>query len=119
MDLKLKIDNDLDIVNGDLVLVDVSRYAIIQELNIRLGFYLDEWFLDTTAGIPYLQYIFQKGASLQTINGLFQKEILATAGVNNIIDFNIIFDNDNRIFTLDFKVDTIYGVITNIQEINI
>ena len=117
MDLKLDENNDLIIENSDLVKVSNSRDAIIQEIKIRLGFYLEEWFLDNTAGIPYFQYIFKKGASLQTVNGLFQKEILAVEDVNNIIEFDVTFDGDTRIFNLSFKVDTIFGLISNEQEI--
>jgi len=119
MDIQLDTNNDLLIVDGDLVLVDGNRDEVIQELNIRLNFFLGEWFLDVTAGIPYFQTILKKGTSIQTVNGIFIREINAVEEVNDILDFQATFDGESRVYRVDFKVDTIYGIITGSEEISI
>jgi len=117
MDIKLNDLHDLDIVNGDLVVIEPSRDAVIQELSIRLQFYLGEWFLDVTQGLPYLQYIFLKGSTIQSVNGIFITEINKLEEVNEILEFSSTFDGSSREFRIDFKLDTIYGIIQNTQEV--
>jgi len=119
MDIKLNVLHDLDIVNNDLVIIEPSRDAVIQELSIRLQFYYGEWFLDVTQGIPYLQYIFKKGSSIQSVNGIFIKEINKVEEVNEILEFSSTFDGSSRNFEIDFKLDTIYGIIQNKQRVTI
>ena len=56
-DLALNVDSwDLVFHNNDLLLIDNAE-RIGQQIKITLQFWFQEWFLDTTQGIPYLQYI--------------------------------------------------------------
>ena len=70
MDLKLDTTtHDLVIENYDLALVDgidLVRQAIKQ----RLLLVLEEWFLDDTIGVPWYQYIFQKGADINRVKSI-------------------------------------------------
>ena len=52
-------NNDLVIKNNDLILIDNAE-RIAQQVLITLRFWLNEWFLDTRQGIPYLEYILVK-----------------------------------------------------------
>lgn len=119
MDIKLNTLHDLDIVNNDLVVIHPSMDEVLQELSIRLQFYYGEWFLDVTEGMPYLQYIFKKGSPIQSVNGIFIKEINKCKEVNEILEFTSTFDGSSRDFRIDFKLDTIYGVIQNSQGFKI
>lgn len=114
--MDIKIDENRELVltsDGDLALVQDDRDGIIQELNIRLAFFYSEWFLDVTQGVPYLEVILKKGTSVQTVNGIFIQEINAIEDVNEILEFDTTFDGDTRVYRLDFKLDTIYGIIEN------
>ena len=53
-DLALNVDSwDLVFHNNDLLLIDNAE-RIGQQIKITLQFWFEEWFLDTTQGIPYL-----------------------------------------------------------------
>lgn len=118
MDLLLDTLHDLTTVDNDLSLT-TDRDKVAQELSIRLQFYLAEWFLDNTVGIPYLQVVFQKGVSLQTINSIFISEINRAEDVNELIEYSSEFDNDKRELTISFKVDTTFGILSNSETIRI
>lgn len=119
MDLKLNDDNDIFTTGQDLTLTS-EEDEVIQELNVRLQFFQEEWFLDITAGLPYLQTIFQKGTSLKTITSLFINEINEIEEVDEILEFDLDFDNNKRVLTVTFKVQTVDdGIIENTQIITI
>lgn len=119
MDLKLNDNHDIFITGQDLTLTTEDN-EVIQRLDIRLQFFQEEWFLDITAGLPYLQTIFQKGTPLTTVSSLFIQEINAADGVDEVLEFNLDFQGDDRILTVTFKVQTINnGIISNTQEITI
>jgi len=110
-DIAIDENSEFIFKDKDITIVKDSRDEIIQELNIRLGFYYTEWFLNVPKGVPYLELVLKKGTSLQTVNGIFIREINATEGVNEILEFVSDFDGESRVFTLDFKINTIYGII--------
>ncbi len=115
MDISIDDNRDLLIVDNDLILND-GRDRVIQELNIRLAYYLGEWFLDRNAGVPYFEVIFLKTTPIQTVNAVFLKEINDTENVNEILEFETSLNNDSREFILNFKVDTAFGII-NFNEV--
>lgn len=100
--------SDLLVVNGDLVLV-ADRDAIKQEIYIRLQFVSGEWFLDTTAGLPYFDNILVKSPNLAAIRTIFMDEILASAGVKNVLKLDLTFDSKERSLTVEFTVNTDLG----------
>ncbi len=119
MDLKLNNEHDIFITGQDLTLTEPDD-DVIQRLDIRLQFFEEEWFLDITAGIPYLQTIFQKGTPLTTISSIFIQDINAADGVDEVLEFALDFQGDDRILTVTFKVQTVNnGIISNTQTITI
>ena len=48
----LNSNNDLVIEGGRFKIVDDAA-EVLQHVRTRLQFYLEEWFLDRTAGVPY------------------------------------------------------------------
>lgn len=105
-------DNDLIVVNGDLVLV-ADMAAIKQEIYIRLQFVAGEWFLDTTAGLPYFENILVKSPNLAAIRTIFMDEILASAGVKSVLKLDLTFNTKQRSLTVDFSVNTDLGLLTD------
>lgn len=107
---------DLLLENFDLQLVD-GRDQIAQNLAIRLRFILGEWFLDTTAGVPYYDDFFIKAPNQIRIESVLKEEILDTRGVDQILSFTSTFNAQRRIYSVTFSVSTIRGEITLTQEL--
>ena len=111
MDLKLDTNNhDLIIENYDLVLVDgidLVRQAIKQ----RLLLVLEEWFLDDTIGVPWYQYIFQKGADINRVKSILINTISGTEGVIKVTSLELNYNINNRNLTVDFSAQTNEGII--------
>lgn len=108
-DLKLSLDrHDLEVVNYDLMLVDgIDR--VRQHLRTRLWFFKSEWFLDTTYGLNYYEYIAKKNPNLSTISSIIKATILKTPEVNALLEYSQEFNRSLRELTVSFKVDTSFG----------
>lgn len=100
-DLAINEDGDLLIANYDLQIV-TSLDQTIQELIIRLKFFLGEWFLDTEAGIPYYQDFFVKAPNQIRIESVLKNEILDTPGILELTSFVSDFDEINRKYSVRF-----------------
>jgi hypothetical protein len=116
-DLRLNLDpaspgyGDLLVENGDLVIVD-GKEAVLQHILQRLRTFLEEWFMDLTVGVPYLQEIFVKNPELSKIEALLINEILGTKGVSDLLEFSADPDTSNRQLVISFKAQTLEGIIT-------
>ena len=102
------ISNDLIFDNFDFDLFDESK-QITQNLAIRLRFFLEEWFLDITQGLPYYQVFFVKNPNLIQIESILKNEILTTKGIAELISFESKFNPRSRIFSVKFTAKTISG----------
>lgn len=102
-------NNDLKIVDNNFLLsVDNSDQEIEQRIRQNLQFFLGEWFLDTTIGIPYFQMVFVKGVAPSLIEAVFKDAILETPGVSSLVEFRPIeYESSTRQLTVDFTVRTI------------
>lgn len=115
---KMDDNDDLAIENNGFVLtVHDSDEEIRQRLLQALRFFLEEWFLDNSLGIPYFQAIFVKGTPPDVIEAAFKDAILSTEGVVSLerfapLDFNV----STRKLSVDFDVKTINGNNLTINE---
>lgn len=100
--------NDIIFQDFDFVLYDELN-EIMQNLSIRLKFFLGEWYLDITQGLPYYQIIFSKNANLIQVESLIKNEILNTRGITEIIDFQSDYEPRGRIFSVKFTAKSISG----------
>lgn len=89
--------------------------AVAQSVRCRLLTLKEEWFLDVTAGVPYLQEIMVKPGSLETAKALLKANILGTVGVTGLTKFEVIFDTATREMTVIGTVSNEYGETTNIR----
>lgn len=81
-----------------------------QAVSIRLKFFLGEWFLDLTAGIPYYQRIFKKQQNAKAqIDAIFKDAILGTPTVNSLKQFNSSLIN--RQYRADWVANTAFGPV--------
>lgn len=111
-DIALNIaNNDLVIKNNDLILIDNAE-RIAQQVLITLRFWLNEWFLDSREGIPYLEYILVKNPNYNHIRQIFSNKILEIDGVNSILTMQLSVSKLKRELYVDYEIDTDYGLIT-------
>lgn len=97
-DIYLDENHDITLLNGDLRLTSSDKEDLTQRVSIALQFLLEEWFLDTTRGVPYTQIIFEAGKSdLETVYSIIRDQIQAIEGVSEITQLDINFDGDSRI----------------------
>jgi hypothetical protein len=99
----LVVSNEKSLV----VLTDLD--ALVNKVEQRLQFFLEEWFLDTSAGVPYLQQIFTKPVDAGLIVNLISGEISKEKDVTQVQNAQIEFDKENRKFIYSANITTVYG----------
>lgn len=107
----------IDPLTGDLA-IDRLNLSIVkgadrirQQLQIKLGLWVGEWFLDTEFGTPYLESILGKQVSLIGGISALKKSILEVRDVDKIDSFEYAFDRPTRKLTNDFNCSTRYGIV--------
>tara|TARA_R110000822_G_scaffold84867_3_gene199023 strand:- start:7009 stop:7374 length:366 start_codon:yes stop_codon:yes gene_type:complete len=107
----LNSNNDIIIQDGRIKIVEDGA-EVVQHVRTRLHFYLEEWFLDLTAGTPYYQEIFTKPANLANIESILKAKVLGTDGVDSLTKFTMDYEGgSSRRLTVSFSAETIYGFI--------
>lgn len=90
------ITNDLFLrSNGELAVVRDAE-AVGQHARQRLKTFNGEWFLDTTAGVPWLDEILGRGYDAALAEAVIKGEILDTDAVIEITSFSVRFDRHRR-----------------------
>lgn len=100
--IKLNSSHDIDIVNNKIVLVeDIEEKSQILIQNLK--FFLGEWFLDNTAGIPYYRDVLKKKIEPSKVSSAFKNAILSSQGVIELVAFSLDLDTQRKL-RLDFTV---------------
>lgn len=109
-DLKLtQTGHDLTLANYDLQIVRRIDY-VAQNIKQRLLSFRGEWFLDTSAGVPWLQNILKKSPRRYAVEQALKAAIQGTEGVREITAFTLSQDETReRTLRLDFTVTTVYN----------
>lgn len=89
--------------------------SVAQRVKTRLLLLLNEWFLDTDAGVPYLQDVAVKPANLPLAEAVIKQTILDTDGVQEVRSFSMALDPNTRRLTIQAKVTTIYDSLADIK----
>ena len=114
----LNENNDIFLENGSFKLVSEGA-QVAQHLRTRLQFYLEEWFLDRSAGMPWFQTVMVKPADLKAIESAIKNKIVQTPNIDRIVEFEMDYEGGNaRSLTVTASVETTFGVI-NINEVTI
>lgn len=88
--------NDLYLTpNGALAIVTDAR-AIGEHVRQRLKTFKGEWFLDTDAGVVWLDEIFGRAYDPALAESVVKAEILNTDGIKEIMSFSVAFDRTTR-----------------------
>lgn len=107
----LDSNNNLIIESGKIKLVEDGA-EVVQKVRSNLLFYLGEWFLDTTKGVPYFEQVFIKPVNLANVESIFKSAIINTTGVARLINFAMDFEGGkSRKLSLAFEAETIYDEI--------
>lgn len=104
MDFKLDpLTGDLAFENGDLVLVDGTD-AIIQQIRIRLNFFLGEWFLDSREGTPWYQILGER-PDLGLVYETVRQVLITTPGVESVDTLRVSMDDPVRQLNVTFTLN--------------
>jgi len=88
--------NDLFLrANGELAVVKDAE-SVGQHARQRLMTFQREWFLDTTAGVVWLDEIMGRQYDPALAEAVVKDELLNTDGVEEIISFSVRFDRGHR-----------------------
>lgn len=117
LDLALNAkSHDLIVNDADLMAIDNAE-RVAQQIKIQLLTWRGEWFLDTTHGVPYLDYILVKNLSIELIRSIFREQIMSVDDVNDVVDIEIDYDVKTRIMTVAYEASTSYGLITRKEKL--
>lgn len=95
-------------------LVD-SPACVAQAVQTALLLWEGEWYLDTTAGMPWATQVLGTG-TMALYDQAIKAKIVSVQGVQDIVSYSSSLDVTTRTLTVDCTIDTIYGETSiNIQ----
>lgn len=97
--------------DGDIMLIDNAE-RVAQQIVISLRFWLGEWFLDTSFGVPYLEYVLVKNPNINHVRQVIAEAIMQVAGVSRVDRLDFDYDVPNRALSVIYEVETDEGLIT-------
>ena len=103
--------NDLILKDGDLMLIDNAE-RVAQQILITLRFWYGEWFLNTTEGVPYLEYILVKNPNLAHVRQILTEAIESVPGVVSLDSMDFEYDRQGRTLAVDYSATTDFGLLT-------
>lgn len=111
-DLAMNVQTgDLVVRNGDLIIVNNGE-RVAQQVLITLREWLGEWFLKTSDGVPYLEYILVKNPNEAHVRQILSEAIQSVEGVKGVTELEFAFNRILRTLTVSYEIDTDYGFIT-------
>ena len=103
--------SDLIVQGGDLIIIDNAE-RVAQQVLITLREWLGEWFLKTSDGIPYLEYILVKNPNEAHIRQILTQAIESVEGVKDVTELEFAYNHVLRTLAVAYEIDTDYGLIT-------
>ena len=97
--IDLKLDSqtwDLVVETDDLLLIEGDA-AIGQGVRFAFGFFLGEWFLDESQGLPYFTEILVKNPNLVAVREWFRLTIAESPGIASIETLQLVFAPNRRL----------------------
>lgn len=111
-DLAMNVQTgDLVVRNGDLMIVSNGE-RVAQQVLITLREWLGEWFLKTSDGVPYLEYILVKNPNEAHVRQILTEAIENVDGVKKVTELEFVFNRILRTLTVSYEIATDYGFIT-------
>lgn len=103
------VTGDLALVSGRLVVVE-GPLAVAERLRGRLTLWQGEWFADLAVGVPFLDFLGQKGA-LALADATLRAAITTCPGVASLEAFAADVDAATRRGTVTFRARTTDGEV--------
>lgn len=114
----IQFDNSYDMfLDGQDISFADETTIVQQRLASRLQFFLEEWFLDTTAGLPFIQFILKQSSDLKDIYSIIRSEILNTDGVEIIDSLEFTPISKDKVLLINFSVNQ--GAIQDTIEVTV
>ena len=111
-DLAMNVQTgDLVVQNGDLMIVSNGE-RVAQQVLITLREWLGEWFLKTSDGVPYLEYILVKNPNEAHVRQILTEAIENVDGVKKVTELEFVLNRILRTLTVSYEIATDYGFIT-------
>ena len=101
----------------DLILIDNAE-RVAQQIKITLLAFLGEWFLDTSFGTPYLEYILVKGPDRGVIESVLRAQITSVPDVQGVTSLTLQIDNLLRTLKVSFEANTLLGQVNDSVILN-
>lgn len=93
-----------------------SPETVAQAVLTRLRFFKSEWFLNLDDGTPYQQGALGTGKR-NLIEPMLRQRILETQGVESIVSFSLLVDDEKRSANVNATINTIYGVAKIVEVV--
>ena len=103
--------NDAKTNRYDLLLIDNAE-RVAQQILITMRFWYGEWFLDTSQGVPYLEYILVKNPNIAHIRQILREQITSVEGAITLDSLELDYNIRERSLFVEYAVTTNYGLIT-------
>lgn len=103
--------HDIVLKDGDMLFIDNAE-RVAQQIKIQLLTFYGEWYLDTSWGVPYLDYILVKNPNFTIIRQIFKEQILSVDDVKAVESLEVEYDAQERTMKVDYIASTEYGLIT-------
>lgn len=112
---------DLHLDTAGNLAIATEAEGLRQKLQTRLKLYQGEWFLNSGAGVPYLQSILGRAQISSDLKGsvaqILDIEILKEPEVLSILRSEAEFNAAGRRYTYTAELETVYGTM-NLEGIN-
>lgn len=105
--------NDIVLDEDDSIFMIDNAERVAQQILITLRFWFGEWFLDTTDGTPYLEYILVKNPNMNHIRQILTERIQSVEGVVSVVSMNLEFNRQERHLAVEYEANTNYGLVTD------
>lgn len=117
-----RIDSNGDYIFGNGkydFLVDIE--AVPQAIKTKLNLFQGEWWEDLSEGLPFLQEIADRFIKSEEekdiVTRIYCNRISDVEAVNSFLSLNAEFDNENRVYTLKADIDTVFGIINDLEVV--
>lgn len=111
----IQLSDEWDMPANPQLIDDAQRVA--QQIKITLQFWKGEWFLDTDAGVPYLERILVKNPNASHIRQVIQQQIASVDGVKSASIDSVLIDNRQRSAVVVYSAVTDKGLIDHEEVI--
>lgn len=98
----------------DLEFVSGIDY-IVQALKIRLLLFSEEWYLDTSKGLPWFTDILIKNPRMEVVDALIKQKIVSTPGVVGLLSYSSTYTNATRSLAITFTVEADEGQLAEVS----